>query len=90
MIKRKVVEVIEEYNDAGKLIRKTTTETTEDDDVKVQWVPYTNPNYTPNDYSPYWGIYPPSCPNQPSVTYHVGDPYPCCDSGSTTGCSSAQ
>lgn len=40
MIKRKVTEVVEEYNDSGKLIRKTTTETTEDDDTPTSTNPY--------------------------------------------------
>lgn len=81
MIKRKVIEIVEEYNETGELIRKTTTETTEDDDAKVQWYPYTIPNYIYNDSALRWGTYPPNGPNQPNVTY-VGTPYPC-DMGTT-------
>ena len=40
MIKRKIVEIIEEYNEKGSLVRKTTTETTEDDDSIANTTPY--------------------------------------------------
>ena len=58
MTKRKTVEVIEEFDDSGKLIRKTTTETTEDEDT----------NYS---YNPWWSVAPYTYPNpgMPTVQY---------------------
>ncbi len=32
MIKRKITEIVEEYNDSGNVVRKTTTTTDEEDD----------------------------------------------------------
>lgn len=79
MTKRKIVEVVEEFNDSGKLIRKTTTETTEDDDT----------NYYPN-----WAVAPYTYPGPyaPTVMYGAdstgsGQKPPCQGdvvSGSTT------
>jgi hypothetical protein len=60
MIKTHTVETVEEFKD-GKLVRKTTTETTEENDAKENWYP-SNP--------PYWWTYP--NPNQPTVTYSGG------------------
>lgn len=59
MIKTKTIETIEEYNDSGKLVKKTTTETTEENDAKENW-------YAPN----YWWSYP--NPNQPTVACSAG------------------
>lgn len=49
MTKTHIVETVEEYNAEGKLIRKTTTETTEESDAKDHWYPYTVPYFTPSD-----------------------------------------
>lgn len=57
MIKTHTVETVEEFKD-GELVRKTTTETTEENDAKENWYPMYNPN---------WWTYP--NPNQPTVTY---------------------
>ena len=61
MIKRKIIETTEEYNDDGKLIRKTTIETTEDDETPISY--------------PYYPIYP-NPTTWPLVTYDPNDnPY---------------
>lgn len=58
MIKRKTVETIEEYNEKGELIRKTVTETTEDDSSEP------TPSY------PWWWNQPTTAPyTPPYVTY---------------------
>lgn len=47
MIKRRIVETIEEYDDTGRIVKKTTTETTEDDDTAyVPYYPYQFPGST--------------------------------------------
>jgi hypothetical protein len=61
MIKTRTIETVEEFNDDGKLIKKTTTETTEENDAKENWYPTGNPN---------WWTYP--NPYQPTVTYTGG------------------
>ena len=61
MIKTHIVETVEEFNAEGKLIRKTTTETKEENDAKDNWYPSSNPN---------WWTYP--NPYQPTVTYSAG------------------
>lgn len=60
MIKTHTVETVEEFKD-GQLVRKTTTETSEENDAKEQWYPSSSPN---------WWIYP--NPNQPTITYGAG------------------
>jgi hypothetical protein len=57
MIKRKTIETVEEYDANGKITRKVTTETTEDDEGSNLSTPW------------WWGIYPPYNPNYPQVTY---------------------
>lgn len=59
MIKRKIVETVEEYDANGKLVRKTTTETEEDDTAEYQ--PYTYPVYP----YPTYPLQPSILPNQP-------------------------
>lgn len=54
MIKRKIVETVEEYDANGKLVRKTTTETEENDTTEYQ--PYPCPTYP---------LQPSILPNQP-------------------------
>lgn len=49
MIKRKTIETIKEYDENGKLIRETVTETTEDDNNT--YYPY-QPYYPTTPYSP--------------------------------------
>ena len=46
MIKRKIVETVEEYDKNGKLVTRTVTETEETDDNPVQYVHSTTP-YVP-------------------------------------------
>ena len=57
MTKRHVVETVEEYDDNGKMTRKTITETDEEDNSKYTWN-YPYPVYTPNpdalDGRPYY------------------------------------
>lgn len=50
MTKRTIKETTREYDENGKLIRETVTETTEDNDT--QYVPYF-PTANPQ-YAPYW------------------------------------
>lgn len=50
MTKTRTVETIEEFNNEGKLVRKTTTETTEESDATDRWYPYTIPTYDPNQW----------------------------------------
>jgi hypothetical protein len=57
MIKRKTIETVEEFDTNGKLVRKVTTETNEDDDGTVQTYPW-------------WGT--PYNPAYPQVTYTSG------------------
>jgi len=68
MTRAHIVETVEEYNAEGKLIRKTTTETTEESDAKDHWYPYAIPTI-PNDNgaTPWWATYPPNL-WQPTVT----------------------
>lgn len=49
MIKRTIKETISEYDEAGKLVRQTVTETTEDDNNI--YYPAINPSYFPSDAS---------------------------------------
>lgn len=50
---RKIIETIEEYDNNGKLTRKTITETTEDGDAEKIYVPWLDYPYTPiNPYLP--------------------------------------
>ena len=62
MVKRKIVETVKEYNDTGKLVKETITETTEDD--STEYVPYfpTYPVYPafPETGKPWW-TYAPTC-----------------------------
>lgn len=44
MIKRIIKETVREYNDVGKLVRETITETTEDDDNNYTSSYYTYPS----------------------------------------------
>lgn len=60
MTKRKIVETTEEYNDDGKLIRKTTVETTEDDETPILWPTY--PIYPTYPNAP-WSILPTTYPD---------------------------
>lgn len=65
MIKRKVIETVEEFDANGKLTRKVTTETTEDDDSPQRdyvTIPYVSSDDTVNG----WSIFPP---------HHEGVPY---------------
>lgn len=50
MTKTHTVETIEEFNDEGKLIRKVTTETTEESDATDRWYPSTVPTYDPRKW----------------------------------------
>lgn len=52
MVKTKTVETIEEYDENGKLIKKTVTETEETDDSPVRY-PYSYPVWTPTIWEPY-------------------------------------
>ncbi len=57
MIKRKVVETVEEYDTSNNLIRKTITETNEDDDSPSPQ--YVTVPYLPNQTGhPWWLNYP--------------------------------
>ena len=62
MIKRNITETVEEY-EQGTLIRKTTTETHEEEDPSPSYYP----SY-PNCPSAWWGIYPPAGQKWPEVT----------------------
>lgn len=46
MTKTHIVETVEEFNTDGKLVRKVTTETTEENDAKDHWYPYSVPSWT--------------------------------------------
>ncbi len=61
MTKRTIKETIREYDESGKVIKETVTETTEDDDT-VYW-PYTvtNPCYCPTAEPPEWWTKGPTC-----------------------------
>lgn len=54
MIKRTIKEIVREYDEDGKLLRETTTETTEDDDT-VYFPSFNSNPYTP---SPWWSTEP--------------------------------
>ena len=69
MTKTHTVETIEEFNDEGKLIRKTTTETTEESDAKERWYPAYD---RPNEYKPWWGTCPQDYHAEPAVTRYAG------------------
>jgi hypothetical protein len=62
MVKRKIIETVKEYDEAGKLIKETVTETTEDD--STEYIPYfpTYPAYPviPDTGRPWW-TYGPTC-----------------------------
>ena len=67
MTKRNVTETVEEYDESGNLVRKTTTETHEEEDPSPSYYP-SYPSYP----SAWWGIYPPAGQKWPEVTC---DPY---------------
>lgn len=60
MIKTKTVETVEEFDEGGRLLKRTVTEREETDDKPVQYV------YTSSPYMPY------SCGG--SVTWPSADP----------------
>ena len=51
MVKRTIKEIVREYNDVGKLVRETITETQEDDDTNYNTSCYTYPTPTPSAVS---------------------------------------
>ncbi len=51
IFKRTIKETVNEYDDEGKLVKQTFTETTEDDDA-----PYWRYNPSPSFLSPWWGV----------------------------------
>ena len=67
MTKRNVTEIVEEYDESGNLIRKTTTETHEEEDPSPSYYP----SY-PTLPSAWWGLYPPAGSDCPGATC---DPY---------------
>lgn len=70
MIKRKIVETVEEYDANGKLVRKTTTETEEDDTTESY--PHTYPAYP----CPTYPLQPITLPIQPIEITGTGTKYP--------------
>lgn len=64
MIKRKIVETTEEYDANGKLTRKSTTETIEDDDSIAR-------GFSTMDFSPWWSIVPRTNLDQSPITYRT-------------------
>lgn len=60
MLKRKTIETVEEYDSNGKLVKKTVTETQEDDPNYLPYFPITYPLTEPYDPVKVWN---------PEVTY---------------------
>ena len=53
MFRTKIVETVEEFDEDGKLVKKTTTETEETDDNPARHNTTITPAQTPWDYKPF-------------------------------------
>lgn len=53
MIKTKTIETVEEFDENGKLVKKTTTETEETDDNPTRYTTTTTPDRSPWYYNPF-------------------------------------